>query len=32
MLTHVVWSTLMLKLLPPVFRQTPPAGEEVRVV
>ena len=30
MLTHVTWSTLMLKFMPPVFRATPPAGADVR--
>ena len=32
MLTHLTWSTLMLKYLPPVFRATPPAGADVRVL
>jgi uncharacterized protein YbjT (DUF2867 family)/membrane protease YdiL (CAAX protease family) len=32
MLTHLTWSTLMLKFLPPVFRATPAAGEDIRVV
>jgi membrane protease YdiL (CAAX protease family) len=32
MLTHLTWSTLMLKFLPPVFREAPPAGKDVRAV
>ena len=32
MLTHLTWSALMLKFLPPVFRDSPPAGDDVRVV
>jgi uncharacterized protein YbjT (DUF2867 family)/membrane protease YdiL (CAAX protease family) len=32
MLTHLTWSTLMLKLLPPVFRETTPASEDVRAL
>ncbi len=32
MLTHLTWSTLMLRYLPPVFRSTEPAGEDVRAV
>ncbi len=32
MLTHLTWSTLMLRFLPPVFRDTRPAGDDVRIV
>ena len=32
MLTHLTWSTLMLKFLPPVFREASPAGKDVRAV
>lgn len=32
MLTHLTWSTLMLRYLPPVFRDTPPAAPDVRVL
>jgi uncharacterized protein YbjT (DUF2867 family)/membrane protease YdiL (CAAX protease family) len=31
-LTHLTWSTLMLKFLPPVFREASPAGKDVRAV
>ena len=32
MLTHLTWSTLMLRFLPPVFRDTPPAAADVRAL
>jgi uncharacterized protein YbjT (DUF2867 family)/membrane protease YdiL (CAAX protease family) len=31
-ITHLTWSTLMLKYLPPVFRDTPPAAGDASVV
>ena len=32
MLTHLTWSTLMLKFLPPVFRESMPSTDDVRAV